>query len=896
MASRIQIKSCLKSDLPKLSVGEFAICTDTREVFIGTENENLQIADKQDIGILEELQTTNKFSLVNAVNEVLNIFNNYKDEIISPSSINGNVIVNGKELTVFDDSSINNLLSLKSPTDHTHAIQDIEDFAINNPKDGEVLVYDSINMKFITRQLSGHESELKSLGDLTDVNLTDYLADNGDFLFFMDGQWVPTSTSSYIINLEFWGINNNGIEPLTTTIGINNALQWASAKGYTKCKLPKGVYLINKDTAINMVSNMTLDLYGCILKKESNGNQKYYIINIENSENITILGGVIQGERFEHDYTTTPGTHEWGTGININNSKHINIKNVEILETTGYGIFIGALYKQIYTLNKSALEQGTFNNNGSLLNENDWVRSSTFFDLSNQNIQNQGYFMICGNGYGTYGVGNDISKETINIYFYDNENNFISSIKTRTFEEVFLKTIPPNSKKFKLSYRRKLSEIQNCLIEIRTDIPSKWITITNCFIHSCRALGIVGGGGQNITIENCEISNIGGTAPACGIDIEDGYSINQNITIRNNYFHDNLVADIIVISARNVLIEMNKFNNSVDFGGPRGENYVSQYNRYNLSSGIGKTLAGDNGTYCVFRYDHFTEAQLFLSGNALYENCIFDNINFILQSDLYLTTKFSNCKFNFNKPDVGWSWILRRGSLIFRYCEFNVKCKWYYFRSEAHLGDWERNNLVFEHNIFNTSTSLGEMVFETGQLTMVNNILKGSTDQSTYYSFRAKSNKVFFTGNNVKDVYFVIEGKGIDSQAIISDNKVNIDNISPVLGFDRSEFLYLYWFDKININNNIFDILQANITIRCLTIYAEKRLNLTGNLFSCNNGNKAKIDLIGALRNSNNQSTIHPLKSVIKNNIFDNVSLNQDPTYTNQLNYQVLDLNVDFNS
>lgn len=370
MASKIQIKSCLKSELPNLDVGEFAICTDSKEVFIGTENGNLQIANKEDVGGLDDLQTTSNISLVHAVNEIFDRLNTNMDE----------------------------------------------------------------------------RAESLSIGDLTDVNLSDFIADNGDVLSLNDGEWVPTSTSTYVINLELWGIYNNGLEPLATTNGINNALHWASEKGYSRCKLPKGQYTIDKDSSVNMVSNMTLDLYGCLLKKESNGNQKYFIINIENKENVLISGGIIEGDRYSHDYTTTPGTHEWGTGINIDYSKNIRIENVEIRETTGYGIFIGSKYQQIYTLNKSNLEQGTIDNSGNLINENNWVRSNISFNLSNQNIQTRGYFMICGNGYGTYGAGNEISKDTINLYFYDNEGNYLGVVKKRTFEEVYLHSIPHGSK------------------------------------------------------------------------------------------------------------------------------------------------------------------------------------------------------------------------------------------------------------------------------------------------------------------------------------------------------------------------------------------------------------------------------------------------------------------
>ena len=40
----IQIKTYLKKDLPQLSLGEFAWCTDTKELYIGNENENILIS------------------------------------------------------------------------------------------------------------------------------------------------------------------------------------------------------------------------------------------------------------------------------------------------------------------------------------------------------------------------------------------------------------------------------------------------------------------------------------------------------------------------------------------------------------------------------------------------------------------------------------------------------------------------------------------------------------------------------------------------------------------------------------------------------------------------------------------------------------------------------------
>jgi hypothetical protein len=43
MADTIKVKRGLKADLPVLDIGEMAFCTDTKELFIGTENGNFLI-------------------------------------------------------------------------------------------------------------------------------------------------------------------------------------------------------------------------------------------------------------------------------------------------------------------------------------------------------------------------------------------------------------------------------------------------------------------------------------------------------------------------------------------------------------------------------------------------------------------------------------------------------------------------------------------------------------------------------------------------------------------------------------------------------------------------------------------------------------------------------------
>ncbi|KRE97081.1 hypothetical protein ASG89_29940 [Paenibacillus sp. Soil766] len=686
--------------------------------------------------------------------------------------------------------------------------------------------------------------------------------------------------SSYVIELKRWNIRNDGSQAVSTTKGINDALIWAQNNGYSGCKLPSGSYLVDKDSQIQMVSNMTLDLFGCLIKKETNGYQNYVTISVTNKANATILGGVIQGDKGTHDYTTINGPHEGGKGIEVTGSRNTTLDSVEVKETTGYGIAISFFYNHSYWVYLSDLETGTFDSAGKALVNANWVRTNKFYALSEPQIQKMGYFMVCGNGYGGYGNGLDLSKKLVTAFFYDNNNNYLGQLTRRTYEEFYVSTLPAGATKFKLSYRYKIGEILDSTTTIRSDAYSKGVNIVNCFIHDCRTLGI-SGSGQYINIENCEISKNGGTAPGFGIDIEDGYNLNQNITIRNNYFHDNKNGDVVVVSARNVLLELNKFNGTVSFGGSRGENYVSQYNEYNGATGSGTSLNGGDGTFCVFRYDHFTGGQPLLSGNLLYENSVFDEVSFLLQSDNYLETTFKGCRFNFDNPDQGWAWNMRKGSLVFYQCEFTINCKYYYFYNEGHFGDPTKNNLTLKECVINASIPLGG--YKVNKLILIGNSFIGTKDNKYQY-LDIQANNVLMTDNVIDGVNMNLNGGiGTNSIVTIKDNSITINKSDLNFGPERNEGIYIRRFDTVFVENNKINfIYNGKNQLRGLSIFSEKMVNIKDNNYTSSTA-ISKIELFGAYRANGDTIPVPLLVAVIKDNISSKVTEVRDSTFITQL-------------
>lgn len=148
------------------------------------------------------------------------------------------------------------------------------------------------------------------------------------------------------INNAYFNIDENLQNAKETTKGINEAISYADKNGIEYIKLKKGKYKIQTDgwfqnnKGIKLCSNMTFDLNGAEIIIESNDSPEYAIFYMEDSENISIINGVITGDREEHEYTDK-STHEWGFGIEIKSCNDIRINNVEIRNTTGDGIYIG---------------------------------------------------------------------------------------------------------------------------------------------------------------------------------------------------------------------------------------------------------------------------------------------------------------------------------------------------------------------------------------------------------------------------------------------------------------------------------------------------------------------------------------------------------------------------
>ena len=382
---------------------------------------------------------------------------------------------------------------------------------------------------------------------------------------------LPELGKEYTLELERWGVYNDGTHPAETTKGFNDALQWASANGYTTFKVPAGTYLIKKGpetdptAQINIPSNMTFWMDdNTVLQKETNGFEFYRLLYVGPMvENVTIKGGTLIGDRDTHDYSTkqypyTANTHEAGFGIMSDGARYLTIDGVEIKNFTGDGILIGNASGWVSGFWDEDVEQGAIDSQGNLIDDPAKIRTKKSVKNDFENAPRAHFFE---RGFVMFTEDEGVDENAgYDVYFYKKDGTFIQSVKGARYhlDEV---PIPEGAGYFLAVFTPKPADRVSVTLNLQT--LSKYVTVKNSKIHDNRRQGISVVGAHHVTIENNEIFNIQGTAPQSAIDFEVGRSIlNYDFKVLNNRFYDNKSYHVVLFDGSKAIIEGNYFGKS----------------------------------------------------------------------------------------------------------------------------------------------------------------------------------------------------------------------------------------------------------------------------------------------------------------------------------------------
>lgn len=621
------------------------------------------------------------------------------------------------------------------------------------------------------------------------------------------------------IDIERFGIKNDGTSPLETSAGLNQALQFAKEGGFSKIILPTGTYLIHETAPILIdIKNAVIDLNGSTLQINTNGLEKYSIVEFrDGAENVRLTNGTIRGDKDTHDYLTIKGGHEWGCGLLFKTGTNLQMDNITVTNMTGYGISIESglvvTADRYYTLWTKDVTQGAISDSGDMVASTTTTRTVNAYDIS-----------VCGGqfelGYTLGYLGYPYLKNReYTAYFYDNNMAFIQKKDCLQFRKV---DIPSGAKYVHFVYPQA---------SVVSDLGYyAWITnlkpptnckLTDCLIEGNRCLGLAVCGGQQWTVENNIFKSNGGAAANHAVDFEDSFELIQDYMFKNNKFINNKY-DLTVAAGDNLMFEDNEFQNGA-FVWERTTNYKFIGNKFN--GGVVKYKIKRTG--CEIRDNRYVNSNLSTASlSALtitlnHETLINTHIGNdapgtkFVDSNITSTIKpymsdavLENCTIEVAGAEAS--------SLVFKYCKIK--------NSEMNLhADHNFENCEIVNSKFVTYSNTTQLQFKSSQL--MNSQMMVTTSGA--------ASVIIFDGcyaTMTTDLPLVLLSAGKTRNLIFSNNTVVNEIAKPVIelydtwytlpngnatiqGNNFTQSNYGYVFDGVNITSGIFTFTDKNNTI-----------------------------------------------------------------------------------
>ncbi|EOP49047.1 hypothetical protein CN327_30955 [Bacillus cereus] len=504
----------------------------------------------------------------------------------------------------------------------------------------------------------------------------------------------------YLIELNQWGIKEglptkpyidaDYIQADKNIQGINNALQYAASNNYSEVILPKGNYALCYPREIVMVSNLDFNLNGSTLKVIYDSDKKspfdnrtttdYYnfkgnSIVFSKVTNSNLFGGTIIGCRDDRSfYNPLEVAMENTYGILFQkSSNYCSVKNCKVRDYMGDNISFSS---------NSIFDYGEFDQGLTLsaldYNTGQPITSTNTLTTKMLNIPQDltpkiTSFLIAGAGYART---TNLNSKDLDIFFYDNNNNFIGVMKKRRIYTDI--SIPVNAMKFRLQFYNENNVNKNLQYTIMFGGIPHHNTVEKCEVFNGHRGGITLGGNYNEVINNKIRDNgkglvrfldgkpIFNNPTRYSINMEDSYG--ASCTIKDNEIYGSYHG--ILVGCYDVLIEHNHIYN-IDYlainlyslmHATIKDNYL-----YNCQNNIGLMTSNFSTAFVNIIDNSFTGGNMNLTNDsykvslsknqyvnpdfvALGDNCTFDN-NYIIFTENPTTTpwikanKISKCTF-----------------------------------------------------------------------------------------------------------------------------------------------------------------------------------------------------------------------------------------------------------
>lgn len=646
----------------------------------------------------------------------------------------------------------------------------------------------------------------------------------------------------YLIELNRWNITQGlPTKPYTNADylmadqniqGINNALQFAFANGYTHVVLPKGNYALCYPREIKMISNLTFDLNGSTLKVIYDSDSKspfdtrttadYYnfkgnSIAFDNVTNAHLVGGNIIGCRDDRSFSNVTQErkmeHTYGV-VFQKSTRFCSIKNCIVRDYMGDNItFSSSAVRELVEFNLNLTANSIDYITGQLIPSTTTLASGYITIPTDIPFTS---FLIAGAGYTRLTA---LNTKEVDVFFYRADNSFIGVLKKRKIYSDI--TIPIGAAKMRMIFFNETNPLKNLQISLKFGlIPHHNIVEHNEIFNGHRG-GISLGGSYNIVQHNVIRDNGKGSnsfldgkpifsdPTRYGINQEDSYG--DNCVIRNNLIYGSNHG--ILAGCYSIQIENNHIYNIDSIG-------INLYSLlyanvkgnviYNCTTSIGLMSSNFGNAYVNIAENSINGGNLSFNSNNSYQINVTDN-NFVDVPSIHMGSSTINNAFKNNR--IKYSSVVGTPSLTaykMENCIFDsTTLRDFTLKVYEQMG-CTFNNLKISIQTLNGTTKRERVSIESALYTnsILINLLFGTKDRTVSISKSKFIDTVIKVGN--------INTAGYQALTTLEDCQLVANSINYLLATDSNQpsaMIKLYRC-KIEIYNTAFSyLIQHDKTI-----------------------------------------------------------------------------------
>lgn len=375
----------------------------------------------------------------------------------------------------------------------------------------------------------------------------------------------------FLIDLQRWGITKgiptkpyqdaDYIQADLNIQGINNAIQYAQAEGYSSVTLPAGEYAVCYPRPIQMANGIKFNHHFCFTKVIYDSDRKspfdnrtgtdYYnfggvTISFAKAEHAKFVGGEIEGCRADRSFANPlEVAYEHSYGIQISQGAVFNVvEDCKVHDYMGDNIsFQSSGYIPYTEFDEGCtVESLDYKTGQPVAVTSPKTLITKYLPIQFEPGKKTEFMFVGGAGYSRL---TNLVNKYFDTFFYDKDNKFLGvHKKRRIYSDI---EIPPGATKYRFQFLDESIVKQHGLCVWFGRIPSQNI-IRNCEIYNGHRGGVTLGGSRNIVENNVIRANGKGLAnfldgkpifndpTRYAINMEDSYG--SKCVIRDNDIYD----------------------------------------------------------------------------------------------------------------------------------------------------------------------------------------------------------------------------------------------------------------------------------------------------------------------------------------------------------------------